>query len=63
MRQLVAEEFPRFSLIVQHFDTISIMLRKAGISIEMKRRELRYQFFREVAHKEDCNWIAVGHHA
>lgn len=62
VRQLVAEEFPCSSLIVQHFDTTNYAAQ-AGISIEMGARELRYQFFREVAHKEDCNWIAVGHHA
>ena len=34
-----------------------------GISIEMAARELRYEWFEKLLEKEECQFIAVGHHA
>ena len=46
---------------VKHFDTIDYAKEK-GLSIEMAARELRYQWFAEVAAEEGCKAIAVAHH-
>ncbi|MBO5618383.1 MAG: tRNA lysidine(34) synthetase TilS [Paludibacteraceae bacterium] len=48
-------------LHVKEFDTISYAKTKS-ISIEMAARELRYQWFDEVALCEHCQAIAVAHH-
>ena len=48
-------------LWVKDFDTVGYAQEK-GISIEMAARELRYQWFAEVAKAEDCKAIAVAHH-
>lgn len=46
---------------VRHFDTMSYA-KERGISIEMAARELRYEWFAELATQEDCQAIAVAHH-
>ena len=48
-------------VIVKHFNTEEYAQAK-GISIEMAARELRYQWFAEVAETEGCKAIAVAHH-
>ena len=48
-------------VMVKHFDTEGYAKEK-GISIEMAARELRYQWFAEVAEAEGCKAIAVAHH-
>ena len=48
-------------LWVKDFDTVGYAQEK-GISIEMAARELRYQWFAEVAKAEGCKAIAVAHH-
>lgn len=48
-------------LFVKDFDTRAHAATK-GISIEMAARELRYQWFNEVAERTDCKAIAVAHH-
>ena len=57
VRQQVESE----RLRVKHFDTINYA-KAQGISIEMAARELRYQWFAEVAEQEHCHAIAVAHH-
>ena len=51
----------RVKIRVKHFDTEGYAKEK-GISIEMAARELRYQWFAEVAEAEGCKAIAVAHH-
>ena len=51
----------RVEIRVKHFDTEGYAKEK-GISIEMAARELRYQWFAEVAEAEGCKAIAVAHH-
>lgn len=46
---------------IKHFDT-ERHATKHGISIEMAARELRYQWFAELAATEGCKAIAVAHH-
>ena len=48
-------------VIVKHFNTEEYA-RENGLSIEMAARELRYQWFAEVAEAEGCKAIAVAHH-
>ena len=48
-------------LYVRDFDTTSYALEK-GVSIELAARELRYQWFAELAMQEHCEAIAVAHH-
>ena len=48
-------------LKIKHFDTEGYA-QANGISIEMAARELRYQWFAEVAEAEGCKAIAVAHH-
>ncbi len=48
-------------IIVQTFDTFSYA-RETGKSIELCARELRYQWFNEVAKSHQCTAIAVAHH-
>lgn len=48
-------------LRIKHFDTEGYA-QANGISIEMAARELRYQWFAEVAEAEGCKAIAVAHH-
>ena len=58
----VREQIAPFSpLIVQHFDTTAYA-RQRGIGIEMAARELRYQWFAQLACQERCQAIAVAHH-
>ena len=46
---------------VKHFET-EAYARENGLSIEMAARELRYEWFAEVAETEGCKAIAVAHH-
>ena len=58
------EEFVRGlseRVLVKHFDT-ERYAKERGLSIEMAARELRYQWFAEVAKAEGCKAIAVAHH-
>lgn len=48
-------------LWVKDFDT-EAYAREKGLSIEMAARELRYEWFAQVAAEEQCNAIAVAHH-
>lgn len=48
-------------LWVKDFDT-EAYAREKGLSIEMAARELRYEWFAEVAAETGCNAIAVAHH-
>ena len=48
-------------VIVKHFNTEGYA-QANGISIEMAARELRYQWFAEMAEAEGCKAIAVAHH-
>ena len=48
-------------VIVKHFNTEEYA-QANDISIEMAARELRYQWFAEVAEAEGCKAIAVAHH-
>lgn len=48
-------------LWVKDFDT-EAYAREKGLSIEMAARELRYEWFAQVAAEEGCNAIAVAHH-
>lgn len=48
-------------VLVKHFDTITYA-KEHAISIEMAARQLRYQWFAQVALQEDCKAIAVAHH-
>lgn len=49
-------------LYVKQFDTIDYA-KQHGISIEMAARELRYQWFEELRHELNYDFIAVAHHA
>ena len=51
-------EVPFYS---QHFDTRRYALEK-GISIQMAARELRYDFFAEIARQKSYDLIATAHH-
>jgi tRNA(Ile)-lysidine synthase len=48
-------------LEIKHFDTVGYA-KERGLSIEMAARELRYQWFAEVALEKECKAIAVAHH-
>lgn len=48
-------------VLVKHFNTITYA-KEHAISIEMAARQLRYQWFAQVAIQEDCKAIAVAHH-
>lgn len=65
--QRFVEEFcnkhlPNSTLAVASAQTEAVA-RASGISIEMAAREIRYEAFRTLATKEQCQWIAVAHHA
>lgn len=49
------------NILIQHFDT-QAYAQEHAISIEMAARQLRYQWFAQVALQEDCKAIAVAHH-
>ena len=51
----------RVEIRIKHFDAEGYA-QANGISIEMAARELRYQWFAEVAEAEGCKAIAVAHH-
>ncbi len=57
--RLLGDEVMR--LWVKDFDT-KAYAREKGLSIEMAARELRYEWFAQVAAEEQCNAIAVAHH-
>ena len=48
-------------LYVMSFDTIAYA-QKQSISLEMAARKLRYQWFAQIAHNNQCKAIAVAHH-
>lgn len=48
-------------ILVEHFDTAAYA-KEHAISIEMAARQLRYQWFAQVAQQEGCKAIAVAHH-
>ena len=48
-------------LEIKHFDTVDYA-KERGLSIEMAARELRYQWFAEIAEEAGCKAIAVAHH-
>ena len=48
-------------VLVKHFDT-ERYAKERGLSIEMAARELRYQWFAQLAAEEGCKAIAVAHH-
>lgn len=56
--QQLAADLP---LHLQSFDTLSYA-KEQGISIEMAARQLRYQWFRQIAESTQCRAIAVAHH-
>lgn len=56
--QQLATDLP---LHMQSFDTLSYA-KEQGISIEMAARQLRYQWFRQIAESTQCRAIAVAHH-
>lgn len=60
--QWVQKELPEATFLALDVET-KAKARESGISIEMAARELRYRAFEKVAHREHCQWIAVGHHA
>lgn len=49
------------SIYIKDFDTRGYAKEK-GISIELAARELRYQWFAQLAQELDCRAIAVAHH-
>ena len=49
------------ALHVKHFQTEAYATQR-GISIEMAARELRYQWFAQLAQEHECKAIAVAHH-
>ena len=49
------------NIFVKDFDTQRYATEK-GISIEMAARELRYQWFAQLAEEQGCQAIAVAHH-
>ncbi|MCQ2310249.1 MAG: tRNA lysidine(34) synthetase TilS [Paludibacteraceae bacterium] len=48
-------------LYIQHFDTLAYA-QQQNQSVETAARELRYQWFDQLAHQTGCNAIAVAHH-
>ena len=48
-------------IFVKDFDTLGYA-KERGISIEMAARELRYQWFAQLAKEHGCQAIAVAHH-
>lgn len=57
----LAEKF-QLKYHIKHFDTIGYAKEK-GISIEMAARELRYNWFYQLAEEENAQAIATAHHA
>lgn len=53
---------PKTTLITLPAQT-EVIAKQSGISIEMAARDIRYKAFRTIATQEDCQWIAVAHHA
>ncbi|MDR1226331.1 MAG: tRNA lysidine(34) synthetase TilS [Prevotellaceae bacterium] len=62
--QLVSElaAIHNLSFESKRFDTQEYAQKK-GISIQMAARELRYDYFQQMAEKHGCSKIAVGHNA
>lgn len=63
VREMIGERLKAKGEIlwVKDFDT-EAYAREKGLSIEMAARELRYEWFAEVASETGCNAIAVAHH-
>ncbi|NWJ52129.1 MAG: tRNA lysidine(34) synthetase TilS [Bacteroidetes bacterium] len=45
---------------VKHFDTLEVVDRE-GISVQMAARDIRYEWFRQLAHEEGYDKIAIAH--
>jgi tRNA(Ile)-lysidine synthase len=54
----IADGLPLF---IQSFST-QAHAKQQGIGIEMAARDLRYQWFKQIAQEADCKAIAVAHH-
>ena len=54
-------EKQEMGIYIKDFDTRGYAMQK-GISIEMAARELRYQWFAQLAQEHECKAIAVAHH-
>jgi tRNA(Ile)-lysidine synthase len=54
-------EKQEMGIYIKDFDTRGYAMQK-GISIEMAARELRYQWFAQLAQEHGCQAIAVAHH-
>ena len=54
-------EKQEMDIYIKDFDTRGYAMQK-GISIEMAARELRYQWFAQLAQEHECKAIAVAHH-
>lgn len=57
----LAEQY-EFKFISERFDT-ETYAEKAGISIQMAARDLRFEWFYEMAEKNQCDYIALAHNA
>ncbi len=60
LKSIEIKEFRTPNVLVKEFDTISIQ-QNSGASIEMVARDLRYEWFRELAPNYD--YICTAHHA
>lgn len=57
----LADKF-EFKCICETFDTISFA-KQTGLSIQMAARDLRYEWFYEMAEKNKCEYIALAHNS
>lgn len=54
--------FPNIDLLISSAQTTAVA-HQEGISIEMAARQIRYEIFEILATQNQCQWIAVAHHA
>jgi tRNA(Ile)-lysidine synthase len=59
--QKLAEDLD-FKFLCETFDTESYA-KQTGLSIQMAARDLRYQWFYEIAEKYNCKYIALAHNS
>lgn len=57
----LAEKF-EFKFLCETFDTVKYA-EELGISIQMAARDLRYEWFYEMAEKYNCDYIALAHNS